>query len=160
MTRRTSSTHNVRRKTDGHTKKIMHTYTAIIRRTAALAFALLLCAGLAAYAQQAPAPQAAAQAGALRGTVSDEFGGLVVGATITLTDAKGTQKTAQTGQDGTYTFNALPPGQYPLTASAAGFAVFTTDEVAISAGKRLALDIKLSVQLANEQVTVSGETPI
>src|SRR5437868_4017414 len=134
----------------------MHTYAAIIRRTAAFALAVFLCTGLAAFAQQTPATQA----GALRGTVADEFGGLVVGATITLIDAKGAQQTAQTGDDGTYSFNALAPGKYTLNAAAAGFAVFENNEVTINAGKRLALDIKLSVTLGNEQVTVSGETPI
>jgi Carboxypeptidase regulatory-like domain len=135
----------------------MHTYAAFIRRITTLALALLLCAGVAAFAQQAPA---AAQVGALRGTVTDEFGGLVVGATITLIDTKGAQQAAQTGNDGTYNFNALAPGKYTLNAAAAGFAVFENNEVTISAGKRLTVDVKLSITLSNEQVTIAAETPI
>jgi len=40
----------------------------------------------------------------LRGVVSDEFGASIVGATVTLTDAAGTQKAATTTADGTYSF--------------------------------------------------------
>jgi hypothetical protein len=131
----------------------MHTFSAIIRRTSGLALALCLCAGLTAFAQTA-------QPGALRGQVADEFGGLLIGATVTLIDAKGAQQTAQTGDDGTYNFNSLAPGTYTLTVAAAGFAVFEKPDVTISPGKRLALDIKLSVTLGKEEVTVSSETPV
>ncbi|MFL6211328.1 MAG: carboxypeptidase regulatory-like domain-containing protein [Pyrinomonadaceae bacterium] len=131
----------------------MHTFSVIIRRTLGFALALCLCAGLSAFAQTA-------QPGALRGQVADEFGGLLIGATVTLIDAKGAQQTVQTGDDGTYNFNSLAPGQYTLTVAAAGFAVFEKPDVTISPGKRLALDIKMSVTLGKEEVTVSAETPI
>ena len=43
--------------------------------------------------------------GSLRGQVSDELGALVVGATVTITAADGTVKSAVTNADGTYNFN-------------------------------------------------------
>ena len=57
----------------------MHTYSAIIKRS--LSFALVLCLSLTVFAQQQP--------GSLRGQIADEFGGLIVGATVTLIDATG-----------------------------------------------------------------------
>ncbi len=130
----------------------MHTFSGIIRRTLALVFALLLGVGTAAFAQQ--------QTGSLHGQVADEFGGLLVGATVTLVDAKGGQQTAQTGEDGTYVFNVVAPGKYTLTVAAAGFAVFNNPAVEIAAGKRQALDVKLSITLGKEEVTVAADTPV
>ena len=78
----------------------MHTLSVIIRRSLGLAL-LFLCAGLTTYAQQQP--------GSLRGQVKDEFGGLLVGATVTAVDAAGAQKTAQTNDEGVYLINGLAP---------------------------------------------------
>jgi len=50
----------------------------------------------------------------LRGQISDEFGASIVGATVTLTDASGAQKTATTNADGGYSFNGLVPGKYKV----------------------------------------------
>ncbi len=130
----------------------MQTFSVIIRRTLSLALVLLLGVGTTVFAQQ--------QTGALRGQVADEFGGLLVGATVTLVDAKGGQQTAQTGDDGTYTFNAVAPGKYVLTVAAAGFAVYSNPDIEITAGKRQSIDIKLSVTLGKEEVTIAAETPI
>ena len=47
------------------------------------------------------------RAGDLRGQVTDELGGLIVGATVTLTDAKGSAKTAITNNDGRFVFGGL-----------------------------------------------------
>ena len=54
----------------------------------------------------------------LRGQISDEFGASIVGATVTLTDASGVQKTATTNADGAYAFTALAPGKYKIHAIA------------------------------------------
>src|SRR2546421_2240352 len=131
-------------------KKIMQTYSAIIKRI--LSLALVLSLSLTAFAQQ--------QSGSLRGQIADEFGGLIIGATVTLIDATGGQKTAQTNNQGVYTFDNLAPGKYALNATAAGFAVYDNPAVEITAGKRQALDIKLSVTLEKQEVTVSSEAPV
>ncbi|PYS93700.1 MAG: TonB-dependent receptor [Acidobacteria bacterium] len=128
----------------------MHTYSAIIKRS--LSFALVLCLSLTVFAQQQP--------GSLRGQIADEFGGLIVGATVTLIDATGAQKTAQTDNQGVYVFNNLAPGKYAVNATAAGFAVYDNSDVEITAGKRQSLDIKLSVALEKQEVTVASEAPV
>ena len=65
----------------------------------------------------------AAQARAtLRGSVNDEVGAVIVGATVTLTDASGgAPKTATSGADGGFVFNGLIPGKYMIRAEAGGF---------------------------------------
>src|ERR1051326_9210694 len=59
--------------------------------------------------------------GTLRGLITDEFGAVIVGATVTLTDASGTQKQTTTNKDGAYTFAGLAFGSYKIKAVAIGF---------------------------------------
>lgn len=124
-----------------------------ITRSLGLTLALLLCVGVN-LAQQAT--------GSLRGQVADEFGGTVIGATVTATDSNGAVKTVTTGEDGTYIFNALAPGKYSVRVQATGFAVFetTAQAVSVNAGQRQTLDVKLSISLEKQEVTVSAETPV
>ncbi|HZH89340.1 MAG TPA: carboxypeptidase regulatory-like domain-containing protein [Pyrinomonadaceae bacterium] len=104
---------------------------------------------------------AAAQGtGGLRGTITDEFGGIIVGATVTLVDAAGAEKTATTNDEGVYTFTNLAPGAYTVRATTAGFGLYENARVSVVAGRRESLDIKLSVTLENEDVTVAAETPV
>ncbi len=98
--------------------------------------------------------------GTLRGTVTDEFGGTIVGATVTATDASGTTKTASTNGDGAYSITGLMPGTYTVRAVAGGFAAFEDAGVAVAAGNRNTLDIKLSVALQKEEVTVAADSGI
>ncbi len=103
---------------------------------------------------------AAQGTGGLRGTITDEFGGIVVGATVTLVDAAGAEKTATTNDEGVYTFTNLAPGTYTVRATTTGFGLYENAAVSVVAGRRESLDIKLSVALENENVTVAAETPV
>lgn len=67
------------------------------------------------------APPAAAQTASLRGTVADRQGGVVVGAEIVLTGESGPSRVATTTADGTFTFDAVPPGQYTVIVTSLGF---------------------------------------
>ena len=60
--------------------------------------------------------------GSLSGTVRDQTGGLIQGATITLVNValKSTYTTASNVQ-GYYSFPTLPVGRYSMTVEAAGF---------------------------------------
>jgi hypothetical protein len=113
--------------------------------------ALLVCAS-AVYAQRS--------AGTLRGQVADVLGGLLVGATVTATDAAGVERTATTNEEGRYTFTALAPGRYTVRASAPGFDIYSNAEVEVSAGGTAPLDIVLSIAIEEEVVTVTDEAPI
>src|SRR5258705_12494809 len=60
--------------------------------------------------------------GTLRGVIKDELGATIVGATVTLTDASGAEKSAVTNGEGAYVFSGLAPGKYLVRAAAKGFA--------------------------------------
>jgi hypothetical protein len=111
-------------------------------------FVLLFSASVAA--QQAR--------GTLRGLITDEFGAVIVGANVTLTDATGVQKKTTTTGEGAYTFAGLAPGNYKIQAVANGFNPSEEAAVEIKSGRQ-SLDITLKVAVIVDNVTVR-ETPI
>src|SRR5687767_4405187 len=110
---------------------------------------VVFCVCLIATAQQ--------RVGSLRGQVSDELGALVVGASVTLVAADGSQKTATTNADGVYTINSVAPGPYTLRVSASGFNSYEKTELAIAAGPRTTHDVRLAVGLEKQIITVTEE---
>src|SRR5205085_1008561 len=110
---------------------------------------VLLCA-TAALAQR--------NAGSLKGSVTDEFGGVIVGATVVATDANGATKTATTTNDGNFTLSGLAPGKYDVKVSAQGFANFENIEIEVTAGAAQKFDVTLKVTIEQQKVTVSADT--
>ncbi|MCA1556401.1 MAG: carboxypeptidase-like regulatory domain-containing protein, partial [Acidobacteria bacterium] len=96
----------------------------------------------------------------LRGTIADEFGGVIVGATVTVADASGVEKTATTNETGGYAFSAVAPGRYTVRATAPGFAAYENVGVEITAGRTQPLNVTLSVAIEQETVTVTAEAPL
>ena len=93
-----------------------------------------------------------AQNGTLRGVVTDESGAIVPGAKITLTANAGTPNTAVAGDDGSYSFTAITPGEYVAEASAPDLAVAPL-KVMIRPGAQI-LNLQLKVASVTQQVTV------
>jgi hypothetical protein len=98
--------------------------------------------------------------GTLRGVISDELGATIVGATVTLTDQTGVEKTAITNNEGGYSFSGLAPGKYSVRAEATGFAISDESEVDVTAGQRATHNITLKVTIEEQKVTIDAETPI
>ena len=94
----------------------------------------------------------------LRGSISDESGAFIVGASVTLTDASGSQKTVITSTDGTYLFSGLAPGKYKILATATGFA--TSEAVEVLAGRRDPLNITLNIAAIQSQVKVQADASL
>lgn len=129
----------------------MNVSKGFLRRMLGIALVVMLSL-VAALAQQAR--------GTLRGVISDELGATIVGATVTLTDASGVEKTATTNGEGAYVFNGLAPGKYSLRANAAGFAISDDTEVELTAGQRQTQDLTLKVTIEEQKVTIAAETPL
>lgn len=92
----------------------------------------------------------------LIGTVTDELGGLVPAATLSLTDEQGREQRTQTDAIGRYAFRNIAPGNYGVTVEAAGF-LPGENEVNIQAGKSVSLDFTLTVTLEQQDVTVNEQ---
>jgi hypothetical protein len=98
--------------------------------------------------------------GELRGQVTDEFGGLIVGANVTLTDAGGFVKRVVTGSDGSYLFSGLTPGRYVLRVEARNFSAPEDAVVEVKPGGSRSLNLKLSVMLEKQEVMVGLESDL
>src|SRR5712664_4152154 len=94
--------------------------------------------------------------GSLRGQVMDQLGALIVGASVTLTDANGVSKTATTNNEGNFVMANLAAGRYIVRCSARSFAAFENHDVVIFAGRITKLEIKLGVTLEKQEVTVGS----
>src|SRR5262249_57749172 len=96
--------------------------------------------------------------GALTGTVTDATGGVVSGATVTLTSTETNQTRAvTTGVDGIYKFSLLPPGTYRVRFSATGFKTAEVSSVVVNVTETPVLDRTLEVGSQSEQVTVESQ---
>ena len=98
------------------------------------------------------------RAGSLRGQVLDELGGAIVGASVTVIDAKGVEKSVVTNNAGTYTVNGLAPGKYTVRAVNAGFAISETPDVEVTSGKPVQFDVTLKVAIEEQKVTVAADS--
>jgi hypothetical protein len=120
-----------------------------------------LVVSMAAILLFALAPSLVAQSagtGALAGTVTDPTGSVVPGATVTLVSADTNQtRTAVTGNDGSYKFSLVPPGNYRVRFTAAGFKTAEVGSVAINVTETPVVDRTLEVGAQSEQVTVEAQ---
>ncbi|HJP90307.1 MAG TPA: TonB-dependent receptor [Pyrinomonadaceae bacterium] len=92
--------------------------------------------------------------GALKGTVTDQLGSLVVGAKATLRNARGVTTAVSTNSAGLYEFKRLEAGTYQLKIVAPGFVIFEDKSVEIRAHELKTLDAQLEVAIEEQQVTV------
>jgi hypothetical protein len=122
-------------------------------------FARILCA-LVLLALIVVAASAQQGRNTARGNVVDEVGAVIVGATVTLTDASGKSKTATTNSDGVYVFSGLPAGKYTVHAVAAGFAPSDDAEVNVSPTNREPIKIAMKIAAIESQVKVSADSAI
>jgi len=114
--------------------------------------ALLCLTAARAYGQSATT-------GALHGQVLDPSNAAVASATVVLTAADGTSSGATTNQQGAFDLKNLAPGKYTLEVIAKGFALYKNEDVEIVLGQTKSLNILLTIEEQQQQVTVEGETP-
>lgn len=117
----------------------------------ALVGAGLTVAGLAA----APAAAQDYTSGSIGGTVTDDSGSPVAGATVTITsNAQGFERSATTGSTGAFRFPGLPTGAYTLTVSASGKDAFTANDVNVIASQ--ASDVTIGLTTTGNEIVVTG----
>lgn len=97
--------------------------------------------------------------GSINGTVKDEQGAVLPGVNVTLAGRQGNQ-TQVTDASGVYRFLALEPGTYAVSAEITGFQPNRIDNLVITAGRNLEIDLTLRVGTVAETLTVTGESPV
>jgi hypothetical protein len=97
----------------------------------------------------------------LDGTVRDESGAVMPGATVTVTNvATNLSRTTISNTQGRFVVPALPPGSYRVTAELAGFAKAAREDLVLQLGQSVTLDFTLKVAKSEEVVTVQAEAPL
>lgn len=94
------------------------------------------------------------------GTVTDQAGAAVAGATVVAVhEPSGTRYSAVTNNQGRFTLPALRVGgPYTVTTNSSGFQEQKRDGVMLALGNSVTLDFVLGVQQANAEVTVTSDT--
>jgi hypothetical protein len=95
------------------------------------------------------------------GTVTDPGGAVVPAARVVITN-NGTDVASrtQTNAEGAYQLPYLQPGTYTLDVTHPGFKTYQRGPIELHVDDHAQIDIKLEIGRANEQVTVTAETPI
>ena len=97
----------------------------------------------------------------ITGTVTDQSGAAVSGATVTATSQEqGLVYTATTNDSGLYLIAHLPVGSYSLKIEKAGFASATRPPFVLTLNQVARLDVAMKVGQASESVEVTAEAPI
>src|SRR5579863_10551231 len=113
------------------------------------------------FAYGSPAYPQGTTAARLTGTVLDESGGAVKGASVTLREPETNRSYQTTSNDsGYYAIPNVPPGTYELTVSFKGFATSIRKGVELTVGQSATIDVTLKIATAAEQVIVSTEAPL
>lgn len=119
-------------------------------RVACLIVVALLAVRTSAFAQAG---------GSISGTVKDQTGGVIPGASVVLMNtALGTSFDAVTDAQGAYSFPNVPVGRYDLTITLEGFKPLKRTGLAVDINSRLQIDGTLEVGGQTETVTVTANT--
>jgi hypothetical protein len=115
-----------------------------------LSLVVFLAAALPLHAQLAT--------GNVYGTVTDESGATLPGATVTVKGPGGTFTTISSS-DGRFRVLNLDPGAYQLTTALAGLATVTRN-VVVATGTNVDIAIAMKIATVAETLTVTAETPV
>ena len=101
------------------------------------------------------------QEGRILGTVTDQSGGLVKGAQVTITNTDtGVVRTLETNDAGDYVAPSLPPGPYKLVVESTGFKKIERGGIRLEVAKDLRLDVTMQPGSVSETVTVTEQIPL
>ena len=100
-----------------------------------------------------------ATTGQIVGVVTDPSGGLVMGASVSLTSNAGVQRSTETGSNGRYTFALLDPGIYTIEFTSKGFASVKLEAITVKITETTVMDVGLKMATAVSTVSVTAESP-
>ena len=94
--------------------------------------------------------------GTISGTVTDEKGAVIAGATVTARNVeRNISRNLQTGSEGTYRFEQLPVGPYEVTVEATGFAKYVQTGITLILNQNAVVDVSMKTGGVQEVVNVT-----
>jgi hypothetical protein len=95
--------------------------------------------------------------GGIQGNVTDEQGAAVPGATVEARNvATNFSRTFQTDSEGRFTLLSMPPGMYVVSVTKSGFAKLNQENVELTVGRLISLNVTLKVSGVSGEVTISS----
>ena len=99
--------------------------------------------------------------GRILGTVHDQSGAAIAGASVVITDVqRGATRSTTTDDSGDYLVPTLPPGTYSVRAEAKAFKTVTRTGILLEVATDAQVDLTLSPGNVNETIEVSGDVPL
>ena len=99
--------------------------------------------------------------GSVTGTVKDESGAAIPGATVAILSTQtALERTTVSNDTGTYNFTNVLPGSYDVKVSLQGFKEFVETGVPVSVNTVSRVEVTLTVGALTETVTVASETQL
>jgi hypothetical protein len=99
--------------------------------------------------------------GRLTGTITDQSGGVIAGATVTVKDVeRGVSRTLTTGDSGEYNAPNLLPGTYAVRAEANGFKAVERENILLEVGKEIRVDLPLQPGEVSQTITITEAAPM
>jgi hypothetical protein len=127
---------------------------AWLRRAALFALSLLLMAG-------AMFSQTQITSGVIQGSVLDPSGAVIPGATVEAHDLdNNVRQTTTSDENGRFSFLALTPGRYEVSAKKQGFANLVQQELELTVGQALNMRMTMKVSTSGETITVTATPEI
>ena len=118
-----------------------------------LAFSALLFIASSTYAQSNLA--------SVSGVVSDPSGSSMAGATVVIRNIQtDVASTATTNSSGYYDVENLPIGRYTITVEHPGFRRYVRENITLTTGQQLGLDVPLVIGNTTDAVTVTADVPL
>lgn len=131
-----------------------------LRAGVALHALALVGASAAMLSATAPAHAQDYTSGAIQGTVTDETGAPVSGATVTVTStAQGVVRTATTAGSGNFTVTGLPVGKYDVAITSPKNPSWRAEGVSINPSQTAQLNVQLS-SAGGEEIVVTGSSVV
>jgi hypothetical protein len=99
--------------------------------------------------------------GRILGTVADQTGGVISGATVSIIDKdRGVARTLTTDDAGEYNAPTLIPGTYTVRAEAKGFKTIERQNILLEVGKEVRVDLTVQPGEQTQSVTVTEAIPL
>lgn len=115
----------------------------------------VLSLGLLLLLSAGPTQAQLGNSGSIEGVVKDPSGGVVVGATVEISNpVTGFQRHTATGNDGTFSISNVPFNPYHMTVTASGFAAYVQD---VDVRSVVPVSLQVSLKLSGEATTVKVE---
>jgi carboxypeptidase family protein/TonB-dependent receptor-like protein len=103
--------------------------------------------------------QTQATTGTIEGTVTDEQGAIVPGATVEIKNLEtNASRTLTTDETGRFVALALQPGNYSVTVSKQGFATAEAPRLELTVGQALKIPVSLKISGVEARVTIAAPT--